>query len=170
MSEEIQNRISELRKRLKSVNKSIKSKGFRIDILDGQLRSVRKLINSEIARRNAFIRWYREFDKKGLVERAEEEAKKVIESGKEIESLKDTRTELYYRRDGYVIEKEELEEELERLKRKIIPPVIIPPVEVPELIDINEEDGYLIYYSRVKNLYFKVHPDEYKRTGGMIVE
>ena len=79
----------------------------------------------------------------------------------------------YYRKlredlDGFIARSNKLEDELERLKRKIIPPP--PPVIPPEFIDINEEDGYLIYYSKVKKMYFKVHPDEYKRTGGEIVE
>ena len=79
----------------------------------------------------------------------------------------------YYRKlredlDGFIERSDRLEEELEWLKRKIIPPP--PPVISPEFIDINEEDGYLIYYSKVKKMYFKVHPDEYKRTGGYIIE
>ena len=78
----------------------------------------------------------------------------------------------YYRKlreelDGYIERSDKLEEELERLKRKVIPPP--PPVEVPEFIDISEADGYLIYYSRTQRKYFKVHPDEFKRTGGNIV-
>ena len=88
----------------------------------------------------------------------------------------------YYRKlredlDGYIERSDRLEDELEWLRAEkellVPPPVIIPPlppVIPPEFIDINEEDGYLIYYSRIKKMYFKVHPDEYKRTEGKIVE
>ena len=72
----------------------------------------------------------------------------------------------YYRKlrddlDGYIERSDKLEEELEELKRrKILPPP--PPVEVHELIDIDDATGYLILYSPTEKAYFKVRPQDYE--------
>lgn len=160
-AEVIQKQISEIEDRLSEI-------GVNIYLVYRRLWDLRSRILSEGARKAALTGWYRRYEREGLVEKAEEELKKLVETEKVYEALKEKRSEKYDERDSLLVDKEELEEELERLRIDIIPP--IPPVEVPEFIDINEEDGYLIYYSKVKKLYFKVHPDEYKKTGGIIVE
>ena len=161
MSEEIEKRITEIEKRLTSIDVDVY-------LVDRRLWSLRKDIHSEGARKASLTGWYRRYLREGKEEKAEEELEKLVDTERVYEAYKDIRSDKYDERDSLLVEKEELEEELERLKRKIIPPP--PPVEVPEFIDINEEDGYLIYYSKLKKKYFKVHPDEYKRTAGNILE
>ena len=153
MSEEINKRIAEIEKRLLEIDTSVYLIGRRLWFL-------RSSILSEGGRKARLIGWYREYEKEGLVEKAEEELKKVIESERLYEELKEERLDKYDERDSLVTEKEELEEELERLRRKIIPPP--PPVEVPEFIDIDDATGYLIMYSREKKGYFLVRPDDYE--------
>ena len=158
MSEKIEKRITEIENKLLDIN-------VEIYLVDRRLWFLRSDIHKEGARKASFTRWYREYEKRGLVDRAEEELKKLVDTERVYEALKDVRSDKHDERDVLLTEKEELEEELERLKRKIIPPVI-----PPEFIDINEEDGYLIYYSNVKKKYFKVHPDEYEDKKGNIIE
>ena len=153
MYEEIERRISEIEKRLSDI-------GIDVYLVDRRLWSLRKDILSEGARKASFTRWYREYEKKGLAEKAEEELEKLVESEKVYEDLKDKRSEKYDERDSLVTEKKELEEELVDLIRRRIPPP--PPVEVPEFIDIDEATGYLIMYSPAEKAYFKLRPQDYE--------
>ncbi|MCK4329784.1 hypothetical protein KAX02_08065 [candidate division WOR-3 bacterium] len=151
--EEIQKRISEIEDRLLGV-------GVDIYLADRRLWDLRSRILSEGSRKAALTGWYRRYEREGLVEKAEEELKKLVETEKVYEALKDKRIEKYDERDSLLVDKEELEEELEELKRKIVPP--LPPVEVPELIDIDDATGYLIMYSPAEKAYFKLRPEDYK--------
>lgn len=153
MSEEIEHRILEIEKRLTAIDVDVY-------LIDRRLWSLRKDIHSEGARKAALTGWYRRYEREGKIEKAEEELRKLIESEKIYEKLKDERSDKYDERDSLVTEKEELEEELERLKRKIIPPP--PPVEVPEFIDIDDATGYLIMYSPSDKGYFKLRPQDYE--------
>ena len=77
---------------------------------------------------------------------------------KDVPRLRDEYHRLQNERDGYIEKVNRLEKELEELEKE------------PEFIDIDESTGYLIYYSRIKNVYFKVRPDEYKDKNGGIEE
>lgn len=150
MSEKIEKRITEIENKLLDIN-------VEIYLVDRRLWFLRSDIHKEGARKASFTRWYREYEKRGLVDRAEEELKKLVDTERVYEALKDVRSDKHDERDVLLTEKEELEEELERLKRKIIPPVI-----PPEFIDIDDASGYLIFYSRENKGYFLVRHDDFK--------
>lgn len=128
-----------------------------IYLVNRRLWSLRSDIRKEGAKKASLTRWYREYEKKGLTEKAEEELKKLVDTERVYEALKDVRSDKYEKRDLLITEKEELEEELERLKIKIIPPVI-----PHEIIDVDDASGYLIFYSRENKGYFLVRPEDYK--------
>lgn len=75
---------------------------------------------------------------------------------KEYPKLRNTYFELRETLEKYIKREEELEKELEELLKKIPPPVI--PV---ELIDVDEETGYLIFYNKDIGKYFRVRPEDY---------
>ncbi len=152
MSEEIK-RIAEIERRISDI-------GIDVYLIDRRLWDLRSRIHSEGARKAALTGWYRRYEKEGKIEKAEEELKKLVETEKVYEALKEKRIDKYRERDSLLRDKEKLEEELEELKRKIVP--YVPPVEVPELIDIDDATGYLIMYSRAEKAYFKLRPEDYK--------
>lgn len=155
MDEEIEKRILEIEASLHLLSRVTKH------IIDKELPDARKEFFAAKYEQDRLFK----IPERELTELDKELLKKLR---KEVPELRSYYRKLRVDLDGYIERSDRLEEELERLKRKIIPPP--PPVEVPEFIDISEADGYLIYYSRVKKKYFKVHPKEYEETGGKIVE
>ena len=154
MSEEIEYRISEIEIRLSTIDVDIY-------LIDRRLWALRKDIHSEGARKASLTGWYRRYIREGKEEKAEEELEKLVDTERVYESYKDIRSEKYDERDSLLVDKEALEEVLERLKREIILPP--PPVEVPEFIDIDDATGYLILYSRENKGYFLVRPEDYQQ-------
>ena len=83
----------------------------------------------------------------------------LIKLRKEVPELRSYYRKLREDLDGYIERSDNLEEELEELKRRLPPPT---PVEVPELIDIDDDTGYLILYSPTEKAYFKLRPQDYE--------
>ena len=161
MSEEIERRISEIEVSLHLLGRVKKH------IIDIELPDARKEFYAAKFEQDKLF----DIPERELTELDKELLRKLRKEVPELRS--------YYRKlredlDKYIERSDKLEEELEWLEVEkglvVVAPPIIPPVEVPEFIDISEADGYLIYYSKIKKMYFKVHPDEYERTGGNVVE
>ena len=161
MSEEIEHRISEIEVSLHLLSRVEKH------IIDKELPDARKEFYAAKFEQDRLFK----IPERELTELDRSLLRKLRKDVPELRS--------YYRKlredlDGYIERIDRLEEELEWLEAKrellVPPPLIIPPVEVPEFIDINEEDGYLIYYSRVNKKYFKVHPSEFESRKGDIIE
>lgn len=88
--------------------------------------------------------------------------RQILIIDKKLDGIRKKRSEVYVLRYKTEQTQIKLTHDLEDLENEL--------KKIPELIDLDEETGYLIYYSRIKKSYFLVHPEEYEETGGNIVE
>lgn len=143
MFEEIAARIAEIKRRLSEIDDDIY-------LANRRLWNIKYDIGKAASRKGGFTTHYRRLLREAKEEEAEEYLKEyIIPIDKLLDDLRLRRADVKERIVARELEKEELEKELERLTRR-------------ELIDIDEETGYLIIYDKVEKAYFRELQKNYK--------